>query len=263
MHRSGAPYSVRELYYTWLVLRTRASYKGVDDSNSGEWIHLKRGVDRRGCGPIALRGHRIILCGGVWPPSGDCFVIERSYGVWLVLTTRCWNLVPMASFWGSGLCPWSPTIALHVLLNLGRRSCADVLIRSDFPAALENLILARDGQGPSKRLKFLARSFGFNLPKGHMSIVKTLKMIVQETSGKTVASRTIAGNNVGIDLKPQVVAPSFLKLQTIASPVSSGVYKIGVMQTIQPCTSANLMIPYYDKAILWSFGGVECMLNGD
>ncbi|KAI5676562.1 hypothetical protein M9H77_07512 [Catharanthus roseus] len=52
--------------------------------------------------------------------------MERSYGVWLVLNTRCRNLVPMASFWGSRLCPWSPTVALHVLLNLGRRSCADI-----------------------------------------------------------------------------------------------------------------------------------------
>ncbi|KAI5653430.1 hypothetical protein M9H77_30617 [Catharanthus roseus] len=42
------------------------------------------------------------------------FVIERSYSVWLVLTTRCQNLVLMASFWGSGLCPWSPTVALHI-----------------------------------------------------------------------------------------------------------------------------------------------------
>ncbi|KAI5656692.1 hypothetical protein M9H77_25485 [Catharanthus roseus] len=31
------------------------------------------------------------------------FVIERSYGVWLLLTTRCRNLVPMTLFWGSGL----------------------------------------------------------------------------------------------------------------------------------------------------------------
>ncbi|KAI5677083.1 hypothetical protein M9H77_08033 [Catharanthus roseus] len=38
MHRSGAPY---------------------------------RGVDRGGCGPIGLRGHRIVLCGGIRPPSGE------------------------------------------------------------------------------------------------------------------------------------------------------------------------------------------------
>ncbi|KAI5649812.1 hypothetical protein M9H77_35817 [Catharanthus roseus] len=30
-----------------------------------------RGVDRGGCGPIGLRGHRIMLYGGVRPPSGE------------------------------------------------------------------------------------------------------------------------------------------------------------------------------------------------
>ncbi|KAI5650366.1 hypothetical protein M9H77_36371 [Catharanthus roseus] len=47
------------------------------------------------------------------------FVIERLNSVWLVLTTRYQNLIPMASFWGSGLYPCNPTVALHVLLNLG------------------------------------------------------------------------------------------------------------------------------------------------
>ncbi|KAI5658889.1 hypothetical protein M9H77_27682 [Catharanthus roseus] len=46
MHRSGAPYSVRGLHCTWLVPSTRASSDGVDDLDSGEWIHFKRGVDR-------------------------------------------------------------------------------------------------------------------------------------------------------------------------------------------------------------------------
>ncbi|KAI5673070.1 hypothetical protein M9H77_13434 [Catharanthus roseus] len=32
---------------------------------------MKRGVDCEGCGPIGLRGHRIMLCYGVRPPSGD------------------------------------------------------------------------------------------------------------------------------------------------------------------------------------------------
>ncbi|KAI5682989.1 hypothetical protein M9H77_04217 [Catharanthus roseus] len=49
----------------------RASSDSVDDSDSGEWIHLKRSVDRGGCGSIGLRGHRIMLCGGVRPPSGE------------------------------------------------------------------------------------------------------------------------------------------------------------------------------------------------
>ncbi|KAI5653468.1 hypothetical protein M9H77_30655 [Catharanthus roseus] len=42
------------------------------------------------------------------------FVIERSYFVGWYLTTRCRNLVPMASFWGSGLCLWNPTVVLHI-----------------------------------------------------------------------------------------------------------------------------------------------------
>ncbi|KAI5653594.1 hypothetical protein M9H77_30781 [Catharanthus roseus] len=48
-----------------------ASSDGVDDLDSGEWIHLKRGVDRGGCGPIGLRRHRIMLCGGVQPSSEE------------------------------------------------------------------------------------------------------------------------------------------------------------------------------------------------
>ncbi|KAI5650368.1 hypothetical protein M9H77_36373 [Catharanthus roseus] len=71
------------------------------------------------------------------------FVIERSYDVWLVLTTRCRNLIPMTSFCGSGLCPGSPTVALHVLLNLGHRSCADVL--------------TQDGQRYNKPLNLVPR----------------------------------------------------------------------------------------------------------
>ncbi|KAI5650455.1 hypothetical protein M9H77_36460 [Catharanthus roseus] len=35
----------------------------------------------------------------VGAPGCGCLVIESSYGVWLVLTTRCQNLVPMTSFW--------------------------------------------------------------------------------------------------------------------------------------------------------------------
>ncbi|KAI5677579.1 hypothetical protein M9H77_08529 [Catharanthus roseus] len=63
--------SVRGLHYTWLVPRMRASSDGVDDSDLGEWIHLKRGIDRGGCGPIDLRRHRIMLCDGVRRPSGE------------------------------------------------------------------------------------------------------------------------------------------------------------------------------------------------
>ncbi|KAI5671332.1 hypothetical protein M9H77_11696 [Catharanthus roseus] len=62
---------VRGLHCTWLVPSTRAFSDGVDDSDSKEWIHWKRGVDRGGCFPIGVRGHRIMLCGGVRLPSGE------------------------------------------------------------------------------------------------------------------------------------------------------------------------------------------------
>ncbi|KAI5663870.1 hypothetical protein M9H77_23193 [Catharanthus roseus] len=84
------------------------------------------------------------------------FVIERSYGVWLVLTTRCRNLVPMDSFWGSGLCPWSPIVALHVNLNSGRRSCAD-RSRSHFSISCFLLKLTQDGQRYNKPLNLVPR----------------------------------------------------------------------------------------------------------
>ncbi|KAI5673001.1 hypothetical protein M9H77_13365 [Catharanthus roseus] len=51
--------SVRELHCTWLVSRTRASSDAVDVLDSREWIHLKKGVDRRGCGPIVGFGHLV------------------------------------------------------------------------------------------------------------------------------------------------------------------------------------------------------------
>ncbi|KAI5681521.1 hypothetical protein M9H77_02749 [Catharanthus roseus] len=54
-HRVNSGYdlvfgSIRGLHYTWLVPRTRASSDGMDDSDLGEWIYLKRGVD---CGGVA------------------------------------------------------------------------------------------------------------------------------------------------------------------------------------------------------------------
>ncbi|KAI5663612.1 hypothetical protein M9H77_22935 [Catharanthus roseus] len=92
--------SVRGLSCTWLVSHTRASYDDVDVSESGEWIHLKRGIDYGGCDPIGLRGH-----------------------------------------------------ALRTALHLR------VLIRSDFLAALETLILTQDSQRHNKLPKFLGIEF--------------------------------------------------------------------------------------------------------
>ncbi|KAI5666204.1 hypothetical protein M9H77_16057 [Catharanthus roseus] len=54
------------------------------------------------------------------------------------LTTRCRNLVLMASFWGSELCPWSPTVALHILLNLGVEAALMCLDSLRLPSCARN-----------------------------------------------------------------------------------------------------------------------------
>ncbi|KAI5668111.1 hypothetical protein M9H77_17964 [Catharanthus roseus] len=137
---------VSGLYCTWLVPRTRGSSDDVD-----EFLTLRVDPLEEGRSTLRAWPNRTSPSGDSggdrnygWPQDrpGRCprnlepvltsdmgvrlFVIERSYDVWLVLTTRYRNLVLMASFWGSALCPWSPTVALRVHLNLGRRSCADI-----------------------------------------------------------------------------------------------------------------------------------------
>ncbi|KAI5648867.1 hypothetical protein M9H77_34872 [Catharanthus roseus] len=101
--------SVRELHCTWLVSYTRASSDGVDDSNSREWIHLKRNVDRGGCDPISLRGHRIMLCDGVQPPTLVWCLAGIDYKI-LELDSN--DLVFL-----SGPCLLSPTVALCISLH--------------------------------------------------------------------------------------------------------------------------------------------------
>ncbi|KAI5663726.1 hypothetical protein M9H77_23049 [Catharanthus roseus] len=68
--------NIRGLHCTWLVPRTRPSFDGVDDSNSGKCIHLKRSIDRGGFGPIGLHRYCIMLCGRVRPPGGEQEVLE-------------------------------------------------------------------------------------------------------------------------------------------------------------------------------------------
>ncbi|KAI5664834.1 hypothetical protein M9H77_24157 [Catharanthus roseus] len=118
------------LHCTWLVPRTRASFDDVDG-----FLTLR--VDPLEEGRSTLRA---------WPKppvlTSDMgvrlFVIERSYGVWLVLTTRCQNLVPMDSFWGSRLCPWNPSVAFHVLLNLGVEAALMCLDSLRLPSCARN-----------------------------------------------------------------------------------------------------------------------------
>ncbi|KAI5662370.1 hypothetical protein M9H77_21693 [Catharanthus roseus] len=72
--------SVKELHSTWLVPRTKASSNGVDDLDSGEWIHLKSGVDCGGYSTMGLCGQRIMLCGGVRPPSEESGGLDTEVG---------------------------------------------------------------------------------------------------------------------------------------------------------------------------------------
>ncbi|KAI5670626.1 hypothetical protein M9H77_10990 [Catharanthus roseus] len=78
-----------------------------------------------------LRGHRIMLCGGTSILTNDMgvrlFVIKRSYGVWLVLTTRYRNLVPMTSLcYGIRTLSVEPYCCITCSFEFGCSSCVDV-----------------------------------------------------------------------------------------------------------------------------------------
>ncbi|KAI5682697.1 hypothetical protein M9H77_03925 [Catharanthus roseus] len=93
---------VSGLHCMWLVPCTRASSNDGDEFLTLRMDPLKEGRSTWRAWPNRyLRGHRIMLCVGTPVLTSDIgvrlFVIERSYGVWLVLTTRCRNLVPMTS----------------------------------------------------------------------------------------------------------------------------------------------------------------------
>ncbi|KAI5666770.1 hypothetical protein M9H77_16623 [Catharanthus roseus] len=137
--------SVRGLHCTWLVPRTRASSDGVDDSDSGEWIHLKRGVI-----PWRAWPNR-----STWTPQHalqwDDRLVESQEGLETKIGPRpdlrlfgnralVWCLTgidyEMSKFdfddliMGSGPCPWSPTVALCVCLHSGVEvvlMCLDLL----------------------------------------------------------------------------------------------------------------------------------------
>ncbi|KAI5653280.1 hypothetical protein M9H77_30467 [Catharanthus roseus] len=116
----------------------RASSDGMDFLDSREWIHLKRGVDRGGCGPIGLRGHLIILCGRVRLPRGD-FDYE-------ILELDSDDLVL-----GSGLCLWSPTVTLHVLLNSGVEAALTEIVLERDPIPLIDMYDSETVEGPVAR----------------------------------------------------------------------------------------------------------------
>ncbi|KAI5677338.1 hypothetical protein M9H77_08288 [Catharanthus roseus] len=78
-----------------------------------------------------LRGHRIMFCGLTPVLTSDMgvrlLVIKRSYGVWLVSTTRCRNLVPITSLcYGIRTLSVEPYCCITCSFEFGCRSCADV-----------------------------------------------------------------------------------------------------------------------------------------
>ncbi|KAI5683357.1 hypothetical protein M9H77_04585 [Catharanthus roseus] len=116
MHRSGAPYMASsDDVDGFLTLR-------VDPFEEGHST-LRAWPNRY------LQGHRIMLGGGTiaYDMGVRLFVIERSYSVWLVLTTRCQNLVPMTSLcYGIWTLSLEPYCCITCSFEFGCRSCADV-----------------------------------------------------------------------------------------------------------------------------------------
>ncbi|KAI5657532.1 hypothetical protein M9H77_26325 [Catharanthus roseus] len=130
--------------------RQRASSDDVDGFFDFEVDLLEEGRSTWRAWPNRyLRGHCIMLYGGTAALGRarrglklrGFFEIEHSYGVWLILTTRCQNLIPMTS-----LCyeirtfSMEPDCCITCSFEFWCRSCADVLICLDFPPALEPLM---------------------------------------------------------------------------------------------------------------------------
>ncbi|KAI5667539.1 hypothetical protein M9H77_17392 [Catharanthus roseus] len=134
--------SVRGLYCTWLVPRTRALSDDVDVSNSREWIHLKKDVDRGGDIGVRLFGNRTI----VWCLASIDYEMQELDSDDLVL--------------GSGLCPWSLTVALYVSLNLGQtKARLELVVKFCFLLCREILLII----GPELGSRFGTHSL---VPRG-------------------------------------------------------------------------------------------------
>ncbi|KAI5673764.1 hypothetical protein M9H77_14128 [Catharanthus roseus] len=119
------------LHCTWLVSRTRASSDSVDGFRLGRVDLLQEG--RR-----TMKG----LAQSIYMDTASCSALgsaalkRNCYGnralVWCLAGIDC-DMSELGSddlVLGSGLCPWSHTIALHVLLNLGVKAvlmCLDSL----------------------------------------------------------------------------------------------------------------------------------------
>ncbi|KAI5662616.1 hypothetical protein M9H77_21939 [Catharanthus roseus] len=150
MHRSRAPYRCglfKTIYNccetsfgrtqdccTWLVFRTRASSDGIDNSDSGEWIHLKRRVVSWRVWPnrSTWTPHHALWWDGRLVESQEGLeakvgpkidLVERLFGnralVWC-LAGIDYDMPKFDSddlFVGSRPCPSSPTVAPCVSLH--------------------------------------------------------------------------------------------------------------------------------------------------
>ncbi|KAI5672831.1 hypothetical protein M9H77_13195 [Catharanthus roseus] len=116
---------VSGLHCTWLVSRIRASSDDVDEFFILMVDPLEEGRSTLRAWPNRyLRGHRIMFCGGTVTYAVDC---NRAL-VWCLAGID--YEMPELGFDGLVLgirtLSMEPTVTLHVLINLGRRSCANV-----------------------------------------------------------------------------------------------------------------------------------------
>ncbi|KAI5648925.1 hypothetical protein M9H77_34930 [Catharanthus roseus] len=96
-----------------------------------------RGVDRGGCGPIGLRGHRIMLYGGVRPPM-RLFVIERSYVVWLVFDYEMPELSSDGLVLGIRTLSVEPHCCITCSFKIGHRAALMCLDSLRLPSCARN-----------------------------------------------------------------------------------------------------------------------------
>ncbi|KAI5666958.1 hypothetical protein M9H77_16811 [Catharanthus roseus] len=128
---------VSGLHCTWLVLRIRASSDDVDGFLTLRVDPLEEGHSTLRAWPNRyLHGHRIMLCGGTVAYAVVC----NQALVWC-LAGIDYEIPELGSdglVWGSGLCLWNPTVALHVLLNLGVEAALMCLDSLRLPSCTRN-----------------------------------------------------------------------------------------------------------------------------
>ncbi|KAI5668806.1 hypothetical protein M9H77_18659 [Catharanthus roseus] len=145
--------SVRGLHCTWLVPRTRASSNSMDDSDLGEWIHLKRGVVPWRAWPnrSTWTSHHALRWDGCFVESQE--VLENKVGPRADLRlfgnrALVWCLAgidyKMPKFDSDDLvvesepCPSSPTAALCLSLHSGVEAALICLDSLRLPSCVRN-----------------------------------------------------------------------------------------------------------------------------